>query len=325
MSQEGYLSCASCHFDGFEDGRIWDFTDRGEGFRNTISLLGRRGAGHGRVHWSANFDEIHDFETAIRQNQAGGGFLPDELYFEGTRSEPLGDPKAGLSPDLDALVAYVESLVAVNRSPFRNPDGTLTEPAEAGKQTFERLECGACHAGADFTDSSEGELHDVGTLKESSGSRLGGSLEGIDTPTLLGIWETAPYLHDGSAPTLRDVLTTENPSDAHGAVSTLASEELDELIAYLEQIDGDPPVRPLPFEDPGASGAGGAGGTGDAGDAQGGASDAGAPSMSASEESGGCALAGHRGPNRSLAWLFSLVALVLVARNMQVSFRRPHA
>jgi hypothetical protein len=77
-------------------------------------------------------------------------------------------------------------------------------------------------------------------LKESSGSRLGGSLEGIDTPTLLGIWETAPYLHDGSAPTLRDVLTTENPSDAHAAVSTLASEELDELIAYLEQIDGDP-------------------------------------------------------------------------------------
>lgn len=53
MASEGYVSCASCHFDGFEDGLVWDFFDRGEGFRNTTSLLGRRGTGHGRVHWSA--------------------------------------------------------------------------------------------------------------------------------------------------------------------------------------------------------------------------------------------------------------------------------
>ncbi len=52
----------------------------------------------------------------------------------------------------------------------------------------------------------------------ASGTRAGETLFGIDTPTLLGVWETPPYLHDGSAPTLRDGamsavvdVTTANP------------------------------------------------------------------------------------------------------------------
>ncbi|HEY2952262.1 MAG TPA: Ig-like domain-containing protein, partial [Verrucomicrobiae bacterium] len=48
MSRHGYLSCASCHLDGEQDGRIWDFTDRGEGLRNTVTLLGRRGTAQGK-------------------------------------------------------------------------------------------------------------------------------------------------------------------------------------------------------------------------------------------------------------------------------------
>ena len=47
-------------------------------------------------------------------------------------------------------------------------------------------------------------LHDVGTLTAGSGMRLGGALPGLDTPGLRGLWATAPYLHDGSAATLRE-------------------------------------------------------------------------------------------------------------------------
>jgi MYXO-CTERM domain-containing protein len=261
MTTEGYLSCSSCHFDGFEDGLVWDFFDRGEGFRNTTSLLGRRGMGQGRVHWSANFDEIQDFDNPIRAHQGGLGFIALEEFETGTRNQPLGDPKAGLDPDLDALAAYVTSLGSIPRSPFRSADGTLTVQAVAGQQHFVTLGCGTCHSGDDFTDSAAGELHDVGTLTELSGSRLGGELTGIDTPTLLGIWQTAPYLHDGSAATLRDVLTTRNPDGAHGDTSSLSEEQLDELVAYLMQIDhGLPPVElTLPTEPP-PGGAGGEGG-----------------------------------------------------------------
>lgn len=240
MSKDGYMSCAVCHIDGFEDGQVWDFTDRGEGLRNTTSLLGRRGAGHGPIHWSANFDEVQDFEHDIRGAFNGLGFLTDEQFEEGTRNTTLGDPKAGLSPELDALAAYVTSLDRVNPSPFRNPDGTLTEEAWRGREVFLRAGCAECHGGPDFTDSAPGVRHDVGTISPTSGGRLGGPLDGIDTPTLRGIWETAPYLHDGSAATLLDVITTRNPDDRHGTTSDLSETERKELVAYLLQIDNVP-------------------------------------------------------------------------------------
>ena len=239
MTPQGYLTCAACHFDGFEDGRVFDFTSRGEGLRNTTSLLGRRGAGQGPVHWSGNFDEIQDFELEIRELFGGQGFMSDDLLKVRTRKEALGESKKGLSPELDALAAYVTSLDHVNPSPYRQPDGSLTEAGVAGKLLFGKLGCDFCHAGPDFTDSARGRLHDVGTLLPSSGARSGAPLRGIDTPTLLGIWETAPYLHDGSAATLRDVLVTKNANDQHGFVSSLQPAQIDQLVAYLQQIDGD--------------------------------------------------------------------------------------
>jgi DNA-binding beta-propeller fold protein YncE len=245
MNRDKYISCASCHQDGGQDGRVMDFTDRGEGLRNSIALAGRRGTGQGRVHWSANFDEIQDFEHDIRGPFAGTGFLTDAQFNTGTRNQPLGDPKAGLSPDLDALAAYVTSLNTVGPSPFRNADGSMTADAIAGQAIFQGAgQCASCHSGPDFTDSASGVLHDVGTIKPSSGKRLGQALTGLDTPTLKGVWETAPYLHDGSAATLMDVLTTGNPRGTHGAASTLNPTQLQQLVAYLQQLDdssGTPP------------------------------------------------------------------------------------
>lgn len=237
MSQDGYISCASCHLDGFEDGRVWDFTDRGEGLRNTTTLLGKRGTGQGRLHWSANFDEVQDFEHDIRDAFGGSGFLSEERFAEGTRNTPLGDPKAGLSEELDALSAYVTSLDRVHPSPHRDADGSLTEAGWRGLAIFERAGCPECHGGPDFTDSASGAFHDVGTIEKASGGRLGERLEGLDTPTLRGIWETAPYLHDGSAETLLEVVGERNPDDLHGSTSDLETAEIEDLVSYLLQID----------------------------------------------------------------------------------------
>ncbi len=237
MTKDGYISCAVCHLDGFEDGRVWDFTDRGEGLRNTTSLLGRRGIGQGRLHWSANFDEVQDFEHDMRNAFGGTGFLPDDVFNEGTHNKTLGDPKEGLSPELDALSAYVTSLDRVHTSPHRGEGGLLTEEGWRGREVFQRAGCQECHSGPDFTDSAQGVLHDVGTLRETSGHRLGEELEGLDTPTLRGIWETAPYLHDGSAETLLDVVSARNPDDEHGATSDLSDDERAALVSYLLQID----------------------------------------------------------------------------------------
>lgn len=237
MSRSGYISCASCHLDGESDERVWDFTDRGEGFRNTHSLLGKGGVGLGRVHWTGNFDEIQDFENDIRNGFGGKGFMEDADFQKGTTSDPLGDNKKGKSADLDALAAYVTSLDKALPSPYRNSDGTLTEDGIKGRGIFQRLQCNTCHAGPDFTDKSEFQLHDVGTIKSSSGKRVGKELTGFVTPPLKGLWHTAPYLHDGSAATLRDVLTTHNQQEKHGRTLALKDIELDHLVSYLMQID----------------------------------------------------------------------------------------
>jgi YVTN family beta-propeller protein len=232
MSLEGYFSCALCHLDGGHDGRTWDFTQRGEGLRNNIPLKGHAGIAEGRMHWTGNFDEVQDFEQDIRSAFSGSGFMTAAQFNTGTRSQPLGDPKAGVSADLDAVAAYLGSLTETDPSPFRTSTGALTAQGQSGKLIFQRQNCAVCHGGNTFTDSTSRLLHDVGSIKPSSGQRLGAVLLGFDTPTLKGLWDTAPYLHDGSAATLQDVL-----SNAVHAGGTLTATEKDDLAAYLLQID----------------------------------------------------------------------------------------
>ena len=201
--------------------------------------------------------------------------MPEGAYAAGTRNTPLGDAKSSHSPSLDALAAYVASLTAVDPSPFRDASGKMTVAALRGKAIFQSVEsaCASCHAGKEFTDSRlpppgsplpsaptkvsvyakavstltpQGFLlHDVGTLGSASGRRLNDSLPGLDTPTLKGIWQFPPYLHDGSAATLREVLVDRNPEDRHGKTSHLDDGQVSDLIAYLLQLDEDPESGPV--------------------------------------------------------------------------------
>jgi YVTN family beta-propeller protein len=236
LARDAYMSCASCHNDAGHDGRTWDFTGLGEGLRNTPSLKGRGGMGQGFLHWSANFDEVQDFEGQIRTLAGGTGLMTDAQFNTGTRNTPLGDRKAGVSADLDALAAYLASLATVERSPLRNADGTPTAAAVAGRAVFNGAGCATCHAGTAFTISADaGALRNVGTLKPVSGRRLGAALTGLDVPTLRDVWATGPYLHDGSAPTLAAAV------QAH-AGNTVSGTDLANLVAYLQQIGSEEPA-----------------------------------------------------------------------------------
>ncbi|GAA5481528.1 PA14 domain-containing protein [Haloferula sargassicola] len=233
MGLQDYISCAACHNEGGHDGRVWDFTGFGEGLRNTIDLRGRAGTGHGPLHWSANFDEVQDFDNQVRDLAGGDGLI------DGLPHPPLGEPNAGRSADLDALAAYVTSLSGFAESPHRQPGGELTPSAQRGRTVFISENCASCHGGVNFTDSGSGPLHDIGTLKPSSGSRLGGVLDGFDTPTLRGLHDGAPYLHDGSAATLAEAV------QAHEGVD-LAGADLDDLVSYLLQIEDSEAAAPTP-------------------------------------------------------------------------------
>ena len=230
LARDGYMSCASCHADGGHDGRVWDLTGFGEGLRNTIAMKGRAAMGHGFLHWTANFDELQDFEKQIRDLAGGTGLMNDADFMAGTRNQPLGTPKRGVSADLDALAAYVASLNRFDASPWRDADGRLTANASAGRRVFQTAGCADCHGGVAFSLSADGAaLKNIGTLKASSGRRLGATLPGIDVPTLRDVWRTAPYLHDGSAPTLAAAVQAHQGNTVTGA-------DLTYLVAYLQQI-----------------------------------------------------------------------------------------
>jgi len=257
-SLSNYISCAGCHPDGGgHDGRTWDFTNRGEGLRNTTDLRGRGGLADGPVHWSGNFDELQDFENDIVKHFGGTGLAQDGQ----PPNPPLGAPNGGRSADLDDLAAYVSSLTMPARSPFRQDDGTLTVAARRGKALFlsPGVGCATCHAGPRFTDSTLAGgpanfiRHNVGTFGPGSGMRLSGPLDGLDTPGLRGVWDTSPYLHDGSAMTLLDVITTRNPNDQHGVTSTLSAAQRADLVAYLLSIDGSPVDEPTDADSDGLS------------------------------------------------------------------------
>jgi YVTN family beta-propeller protein len=238
LALQQYISCAVCHNDAGHDGRVWDLTGFGEGLRNTITLKGH--ATHGMLHWTGNFDEVQDFEGQIRALAGGTGLMTDAQLNTGTRNQPLGDAKAGVSADLDALAAYVKSLTVNGNSPSRTSSGALSTAATAGQQVFRSQNCASCHSGVNFTNSALNVFANIGTIKPASGKRLGAALTGLDVPTLRGSWATGPYLHDGSAATLADAIT------AHSGV-TLTATDMANLAAFVASIDDAPTTAPLPF------------------------------------------------------------------------------
>lgn len=215
LSADGWLSCATCHFDGLSDGRVWQgFVD---GPRNTPLLYALPETVP--YNWSGTWDELADVELKIRWLQAGEGLI------EGMPNPSSGDPHAGLSTDLDVLTSYLLSLRAPDAPP--SMDAVLIE---RGAEVFAEQECDSCHVGTAGTNL---QGFDVGT-GSSALERHGAT---FDTPSLRWLWLSAPYFHDGAAPTVRHVF--ELPGD-HQLIYDVPSDDVDALMAYLLALPTSP-------------------------------------------------------------------------------------
>lgn len=201
---QGWQSCATCHgSDARVDGLNWDLLNDGIGNpKNTKSLLG-----------SCETPPV--MSLGVRAN-AG------LVVRAGLRSTLYGEPPEEVA---DAMDEWLESL-----KPAPSPhlvNGRLSEAAQRGEQLFKSpaVGCAACHPPGRFTDS---QAYNVGTHGPFDGGN-----RTFDTPTLVELWRTAPYLHDGSAITIREVLATRNPKDRHGRTSHLTPEQIDDLTAFV--------------------------------------------------------------------------------------------
>ncbi len=202
-----WLSCASCHPDARADGLNWDLLNDGLGNpKNARSML-----------WSDRTPPMMSLGVrASMEVAAKAGFV--HILFTEPKEE-----------DLQAVIAYFKSLTPVV-SPYRNEDGSLTDAAKRGEQIYqsEQAACAQCHPGPLFTNLTS---FDVGTT-----TPIDRGQKTFDTPTLVEGWRTPPYLHDGSAPTLKDVLTTHNTANQHGSTKHLTPEQIADLEAYLKSL-----------------------------------------------------------------------------------------
>ncbi len=215
-SFQGQIGCANCHIDSTFDGLQWDLEPDGFG-RDIVD--------------NRPIEDVKGTEP-FKWN-GGNPDLPTEC---GPRTEKYfwrAENYDNLT--LTDLVVYVRSLPPrPNR--WRLPGGELTAAQERGHALFvreadkfgnpivETNRCVYCHSGAKGTNQKS---FDVGTKKITDNSGL------LDTPQLTNIAITAPYLHDGSAPTLEQIWTVFNPQDKHGRTNDLTKDELNDLIEYL--------------------------------------------------------------------------------------------
>lgn len=115
--------------------------------------------------------------------------------------------------------AYLKSL-----RPLPSPylvNGALSDQGIKGRKEFEKLQCDACHSGPYFTDM---KMHRIGENMEFE--------TGWDTPTLIEVWRTAPYLFNGRAATLKDVFSVYK----HGITEKISEREIDELVEYVNSL-----------------------------------------------------------------------------------------
>lgn len=224
VTKNFWVACASCHLEGGSDAVTWLFD---VGPRDTPSNAG----GHlntGFLLRQALLNSVTQYDTIIVKEQGGDYSLNNPAQV----------------PHLEALAAYVNLAIPYPQNPNIAPDGKLTEAQTRGKNQFTNL-CSSCHTGPYYTDSGAGNpnlafdkpivLHDIGTcVTKKPYDKPAKDAIGVlhtacdfDTPTLRGIFATAPYFHDGSSPTLRDVV------DRLSFSAELDNADKEDLVAYL--------------------------------------------------------------------------------------------
>lgn len=187
------LACASCHPEGTDDGRVWNFA--GMGPRRTQYL--RVGLGDtAPFHWDGTLADVSALTEDVMVGRMGGARQTLERN--------------------DALAQWMFAL------PAEPPRAADPDAIARGKVLFDEVAgCVACHSGPQFTNN---QTVDVGT---------GGPLQ---VPSLVGIGWHAPFMHDGCAKTLAERFNPACGGTAHGDTAGLSSEQIADLVAYLESL-----------------------------------------------------------------------------------------
>jgi len=194
---QGWQACNGCHpMDARTDGLNWDLLNDGVGNpKNCKSLL----ASH--VTPPSMITGIRpDAETAVRAGFKYIQFarIPEEYSL--------------------AVDAYLKSLKPVP-SPYLER-GRLSDQAKRGEKIYHQKGCQECHPKPYYTDL---KMHTVTSPTDTLGPQL------WDTPALIEVWRTGPWMHDGRCASMYNVFDSEQ----HGLTEDLSESDMNDLVKYV--------------------------------------------------------------------------------------------
>lgn len=221
LSGSGAISCASCHNPGlgWEDGLSRGIGNRGHDLgRHTPTILNTAWAeplfwdgraetledqAKGPIKSSAEMNMPHDEAVKRVSSIAGYRAAIDRAY-----------PGEGVTIDVIAkAIASYERTIVSGKAPFdrwvAGDEHAISESAKRGFVVFNtKAKCASCHSGWRFTDDG---FHDIGLASDDMGrAAIMPGLKILEhafkTPTLRNVDQRAPYMHDGSVPTLEAVV-----------------------------------------------------------------------------------------------------------------------
>jgi len=275
LSMNDTVSCASCHNPraGFADG-----------MKTSLGIDGKTGTRNAPTVLNAAYASIQfwDGRAASLEEQSAGPIsnplemnqghdvcvakLEADPTYQAEFKKAFGPGPITIGKVQKAIASFERTLLSGNSSfdrfEFGGDKSALSPAAVRALAIFKdrkRGNCITCHtidkAHALFTDgkfhnlgvgvNSEGELTDLGRYDQTKVDADKGAFK---TPTLRNVSKTAPYMHDGSLKTLRQVVdfyagggNSNDHLDKDIKSLNLSASERDDLVAFLESLTGEMP------------------------------------------------------------------------------------
>jgi cytochrome c peroxidase len=259
LSGDESLSCASCHPREMGYAEAVPFSPGAEGKpmpRHTPTLL--NSVYYRYINWDGKFANVPQLVLAVmanprNMNMQDEGVLVARLEsvpaYRASFREVFGGPPTKQRVAL-AIDAYVRRLTTSN-SPFdRYAAGDRSALSDAQKRGLElflgKADCAMCHRGPNFEDD---QFHALGIKGDDAGrfkiTGVEADRNAFKTPTLRNVAQTAPYMHDGSLSTLREVIDfydagggEQRPKSILLRKLHLTEREKSDLVAFLESLTG---------------------------------------------------------------------------------------
>ena len=266
LSGDNTISCATCH----HPDKGWS-----DGHPRTIGFGGKELGRHSPTIINSGYFEAQfwDGRASSLEEQAKGPIQspvemnqkPDELIeelgaikeYQEMFSKVFGDSGITLDNIAKAIATFERSVVSKNAAYDKYMEGDKKAMSSAAvngmKLFFGKAKCSICHNGPALTDSG---FHNIGVkqhgpLTEDLG-RYNVTKDEFDkgafkTPGLRSISQSAPYMHDGSEATLKDVVDFYNRGGdvAENRTSLitpldLSEQEVLEIVEFMKALDGEP-------------------------------------------------------------------------------------